>query len=340
MRLTAVIVLQVLLAGSYPFGCSGMFFRERPEAGAPSPLKGATGEPWELFPQNQVPGERPGTIGDELYWNIDPNVECNGVGSSDPVYGNVTRPQLVPFVVDSTAPHRTDIAMMVAPGGHYDILVWDKEGTDVARWLNTLGISAFVLKYRVPRRSWLDDPNILSSKAALMDAQRAISMIRAKAQHLNLSASRVGFLGFSAGANLAGDLTSSQDRMYPRFDVIDDVDYKPNFQLLLYGAATQSLVENKTVAAGFPPTFFAISGDDPCVNAYFVAVQFLLLRGAHGRAQPELHIYANGTHSYGRCSDRWVTKDYEVCNWPQDAIQFMSHTLGVQLLKSARNEHQ
>ena len=131
--------------------------------------------PLILFPDGQVPGERPGQIGPE--------------SGTSTIY-NVTVPTLTPYL--ATAP--IGAAVIVAPGGAYKLLSWDLEGTDIAAWLNSIGIHAFILKYRVPARSWLP-----FGQAPFMDAQRAVGVLRNMAPTLQINVSRIGFMGFSAG---------------------------------------------------------------------------------------------------------------------------------------------
>jgi len=154
----------------------------------------------------------------------------------------------------------SDTAVIIAPGGAYNLLAVDREGTDIALWLNSLNIHAFVLKYRVPERPWLD-----FGQAPLLDAQRSVRLVRQMAQatnttamegkqqqHLprlpNLNPSKIGFMGFSAGAHLAGHLNvawkqpkqQQQEsgigrRSYQSVDDIDDkISCRPDFAIMVY----------------------------------------------------------------------------------------------------------
>ena len=116
---------------------------------------------------------------------------------------------------------------------HLGILAIDREGTDIAAWLNSVGVSAFVLKYRVPARAWLP-----FGAAPLMDAQRAMGLVRemaANGSYPSLNASKVGFMGFSAGAHLTGHLNVAwASRAYDKVDAADELPCRPSFAMMVY----------------------------------------------------------------------------------------------------------
>ncbi|MDR2916742.1 MAG: alpha/beta hydrolase, partial [Tannerella sp.] len=116
-------------------------------------------------------------------------------------------------------------AMIVCPGGGYGRLAYDMEGTEICDWLNDLGITAILLKYRVPRREGRE-----KHAAPLQDAQRAISYVRANHEKLNIHPDRIGVMGFSAGAHLSVMLSNSySERTYPAVDEFDHVSMRPDF---------------------------------------------------------------------------------------------------------------
>jgi acetyl esterase/lipase len=209
--------------------------------------------------------------------------------------GNVSTPQLHVFLPPSDK--ATGAAVVVCPGGGFNILAWDLEGTEVAEWLNSLGVAAAVLKYRVPTRNHAD-----RLQAPVMDAQRAISLTRSKAGAWRLDPQRIGILGFSAGGATAGlACTQNGKRLYDPLDDADSAACRPDFGVLIYpGAlwddATGKLRDDVVVSGETPPMFFAHAFDDrvSCENS--VAL-FLALKRA-GVAS-ELHVYDRGGHGYG-----------------------------------------
>lgn len=204
----------------------------------------------------------------------------------------------------------TGAAVVICPGGGYNILALDLEGTEVADWLNELGVTGIVLKYRVPNRS-KNDPKWL---APLMDAQRAMSLVRSKAKQWGLDPKRIGILGFSAGGNLSA-LTSTRfaKREYPAIDKIDEISPRPDFACLIYPAwlnkkGTTELDEIFTVSDQTPPMFFAHAMDDPIECEASLAL-FLALKKR--KIPADLHIYDQGGHGYGlRRTEQPVT------TWP------------------------
>lgn len=189
----------------------------------------------------------------------------------------------------------TGVAVIIAPGGGYRFLAWDHEGEDVATWLNSLGATGVLLKYRVPRRP--DNP-----KAALQDAQRTVSLVRSKAQEWGLDSKKIGMLGFSAGGHLtAAAATNFDKRSYEAADEVDKVSCRPDFAVVIYpGGAIdrnkEKLNDDLPVTKETPPTFLAQSNDDR-VGPENAVLLYLALKKAGVPA--ELHIYATGGHGYG-----------------------------------------
>jgi acetyl esterase/lipase len=224
--------------------------------------------------------------------------------------------------------------MVVAPGGGYSILALDREGTDIAAWLNSVGVSAFLLKYRVPARAHLG-----FGAAPLMDAQRAMGLVREMAESGSvpgLNASRVGFMGFSAGGHLTGHLNVAwQSRGYPRVDAADDLPCRPDFSIMVYPwesvvqapvSATPDMATAPNVTKDTPPTMLVQAEDDP-VHMENALYYFLALKNAQA-GPSELHVYPNGGHGYGRCTVNPEDAGEEVCTWPDRGQQFLQN-LGV-----------
>ncbi len=231
--------------------------------------------------------------------------------------GNVRTPQIHVFLPD--AGHRSEAAMVICPGGGYNILAWDLEGTEVADWLNSLGMTAIVLKYRVPTRE--QNPKW---KAPVQDAQRAISLARNHAAEWKISPKKIGILGFSAGGETAARTALAPVRQYQRMDETDDVSCRPDYAVLIYPAylandSKTGLREDVAVSKDAPPMFLAHAFDDPVVPESSVFL-FLALKAAG--IPSELHIYDAGGHGYGlrsveslpvtgwtgRCAD-WMTRN-------------------------------
>jgi len=246
---------------------------------------------------------------------------------------NVSAPSLTPFLISRSLSNRTRAAVVVAPGGAYRELSWDLEGTQIANWLNSIGISAFVLKYRVPLRGWLP-----FGRAQLIDAQRAMRLVRSRAAELGLNASRVGFIGFSAGAHLSAHVANAfNESTYARIDAADDLSCRPDVSLVIYpwcvvgdtahhsqscGADTNHTL-SLSISAAVPPTIVVQAEDDP-VHVYNSIYYYLGLKQAP-TPPSELHIYPRGGHGYGLCPGRKPgdADYYEVCTWPARARAFL-----------------
>ncbi len=213
-------------------------------------------------------------------------------------------------------------AVVVFPGGGYYILAIDLEGTEVCEWLNSMGVTCVLLKYRVPNTGPYP-----KSAAALQDAQRALGMVRQHAQEWGIDSKRVGVLGFSAGAHLAAALSTHFDkRLYERVDAADELSRRPDFAVLIYpgylAVAENAMATNPEIqpTAQTPPSFIVQAEDDP-VHVENATNYFLQLKQA--KVPAELHIYAEGGHGYGlRRTNLPVTA------WTQLAERWL-HTIGV-----------
>jgi acetyl esterase/lipase len=189
----------------------------------------------------------------------------------------------------------TGVAVLIAPGGGYNHLSWDHEGEDVAAWLNGLGVTGIVLKYRVPRRP--DHPT-----HPLQDAQRALSLVRSKASEWGLHPNRIGLLGFSAGGHLTAVAATNHDkRAYEPIDDNDRASCRPDFAVIIYpggvvARGSDQLVPGIRVSKETPPTFLAQASDDR-VGAENSVLLYLALKRAGVPA--ELHVYASGGHGFG-----------------------------------------
>lgn len=194
-------------------------------------------------------------------------------------------------------------AILVCPGGGYSILAYNKEGTAVADWLNDLGFSVFILKYRVPD----------NRDGAFADIQRALSLIRFKAEKFGIDSSRIGAMGFSAGGHLCARLSSGySNRSYESIDAIDEVSCKPNFAILVYCAYLLSengcLNQEVAVAENTPKTFLVHAQDDNITPMSSVVYYQELTKL---KIPSELHLYPEGGHGYGL-----GYPNTRISNWP------------------------
>lgn len=187
-------------------------------------------------------------------------------------------------------------AVIVCPGGGYNLLAYDLEGTEICRWLNEMGVTAVLLKYRVPRRE-----GRAKYEAPLQDLQRAISYVRAHASSLDIDPGRIGVIGFSAGAHLAVMASNgSGQRTYPAVDAADRVSCRPDFCLLVYPAYLSGgrfeLAPEIKVSPQTPPTLLIQAEDD---KSFIDGSLFYYYALKEAGVPAEMHLYADGGHGYG-----------------------------------------
>lgn len=206
----------------------------------------------------------------------------------------------------------TGTAIVICPGGGYGHLSMDREGQQIADWLNSIGVAGFILKYRHQGVGY-------GYPAPLQDAQRAMRIVRSRAREWSLDPQRIGIMGFSAGGHLASSTgTHFQNNYYDAKDEIDQASCRPDFMVLLYPVITMEdsfthkgskqnllgknpdpkLVEDfsneKQVTPETPPTFLVHSNEDKTVPTENSVFFYLALRKAGVPA--EMHIYQNGPH--------------------------------------------
>jgi acetyl esterase/lipase len=229
----------------------------------------------------------------------------------------VTRPTLT--IYRPAKDKDTGTAMLICPGGGYWNLYWELEGEEVAAWVNSLGVTGILLKYRVPRRP--DEPKGEPARRPLQDAQRAVSLVRSRAREWGLSPQRIGMVGFSAGGHLAiATATSFDQRTYQPIDHVDNLSCRPDFAVLVYPGYLKAkdkdeLAERLRIPTGTPPVFLAHGGDDIISPPEHSVLMYLALRRANIPA--ELHVYATAAHDFGvRASDHPCSTWTEACaNW-------------------------
>ena len=208
---------------------------------------------------------------------------------------DVNVPELAHFPASGSG---ANPAVVVCPGGGYSHLAYSHEGVEIAEWLNSNGFSAFVLKYRCPKQR----------DAALMDAQRAISLIRARSAELKVDPKRIGIMGFSAGANLSVRASTGwRQRSYAAVDAVDGFSCRPDFALPIYPWALLAggkdavpppveLSPEYPVDDETPPAFMVQTEDDfakvECSIAYYTALK-------RAGVKAEMHLFPDGGHGYG-----------------------------------------
>jgi len=242
------------------------------------------------------PGQAPGEKGD-ISQEIDTTKPADNLVAGQRLIrlGNVSKPSITVF----PAPREkaTGAAVVICPGGGYHILAWDLEGTEVAEWLNQIGVTAVVLKYRVPARK-----DRAQFDAPLQDAQRAMGIVRSRAAEWGIDPARIGVLGFSAGAHLSAVLNSHcEQRTYPALDAADKISCRPDFVMLIYPGylvekSTTNLPPELKMNGKLAPTFIAQTEDDsvPVEGSLFY---YLALKQA--KIPAEMHLFAKGGHGYG-----------------------------------------
>jgi acetyl esterase/lipase len=238
------------------------------------------------------------------------------------------------FVHQAPADKANGTAVVICPGGGYGHLAIDHEGHETAEWLNTFGVTALVLKYR-HSASGHQHP------VPMLDGQRAIRTVRARASEWGIDPTRIGVLGFSAGGHLASTLATHFDSGDAKAaDAIDRASSRPDFLILCYPVITmtekymhrgshdnligkspdeslaRSLSNNLRVTAETPPTFIFQTDEDKAVPAENCLSFYLALRSAGVPA--ELHIYQNGKHGLGLAKEVAGTND-----WPARCLEWM-----------------
>ncbi|MBJ2175907.1 alpha/beta hydrolase fold domain-containing protein [Aureibaculum sp. A20] len=225
---------------------------------------------------------------------------------------DITNPSLTVFKPEN--PNASKAAIIVCPGGGYQILAIDKEGYEIAQWLNELGYTAFVLEYRVPKKE----------KGALQDVQRAIRLVRSKSVEFNLDPQKIGIMGFSAGGHLSANAAINyHKKSYSSIDVIDDISSRPNFAMLIYPAYldkgdNRNLSPELKIDKNTPPFFIFGTSDDSYGNSSLVMATALRDK----KVPIELHMLAKGGHGYGLRAGNIAAE-----TWPTLAAKWMENWL-------------
>jgi acetyl esterase/lipase len=262
------------------------------------------------------PGEPPGArraAGREVSGTV-----VDRAGNPRPVGGrpwiyvdSVSRPTITVY---SPQGRNTGAAVVVFPGGGYNVLAIDLEGTEACDWLTSRGITCVLLKYRVP---CVKTGPYRDCATALQDAQRAVGLVRFRAAQWHVDPHRIGVLGFSAGGHMVAALsTHFERRLYPAVDAADRVSCRPDFAVALYPGHLAvperhfALNPDIRVTSRTPPTFLLQAEDDPVDPVENSLVYYSALRRAGVAA--EMHVYVKGGHAFGlRRTESPITR------WPQ-----------------------
>ena len=233
-------------------------------------------------------------------------------------FAEVTDPAVEVYLADPATNNKS--AVIVCPGGAYRILAYDKEGTEIAGWLNKLGYSAFVLQYRIPDKK----------EGALQDAQRALRIVRKNASKWNLDPEKIGIMGFSAGGSLsARTSTLFNKKTYSPVDNADSLSCRPSFAMLIYPAyldlgPNKTLTPELELTKNTPPIFIFQTADDPYGNSALVMAG--ALRDA--KLPVELHLFHTGGHGYGLRPEKRAA-----IAWPMLAEKWLQDIFRVEAVK-------
>jgi len=229
------------------------------------------------------------------------------------------------MTVYSPLGRNTGAAVVVFPGGGYNVLAIDLEGTEVCDWLTSKGITCVLLKYRVPCAKigpYLDCPT------ALQDAQRTVGLVRHQAARWTIDPRKIGVIGFSAGGHMVAAIsTHDEKRLYPRVDAADDESCRPDFAIALYPGHLVTHGEDHAlnpdihVTSRTPPTFLIQAEDDPVDPVENSLVYYSALKKAGVPA--ELHVFAKGGHGFAL---RQV--ESPVTQWPR-LVETWLRTIGI-----------
>ncbi len=246
-------------------------------------------------------------------------------------WNEITNVSVPTFTFYPPKGHNTNAAVIVFPGGGYRGLAIDLEGTEICDWLTSIGVSCFLLKYRVPGSGPYWDTNLkmhIDPKVhtALQDAQRALSVIRYRAAEWKVDPHKIGVIGFSAGGHLVAEISTHLNRIYPNIDSADNVSVRPDFAIALYPGHMSISYSDLSklnpaiqVTKETPPTFLVHAQDDPVDPVEYSLLYYAAL--AKEKVPVEMHIFAEGKHAFGlRTTDKPITK------WPDLAFEWLKAT--------------
>jgi acetyl esterase/lipase len=241
---------------------------------------------------------------------------------------NVSQPTMTVYAPTGK---NTGAAVVVFPGGGFQILAIDLEGTEVCDWLTSKGITCVLLKYRVPGRPyvWQCDcrpHNLEISVPSLQDAQRTLRLVRLHAAEWHIDPHKVGVLGFSAGGYLVAEVSTNFKRhLYTPIDAADKESSRPDFAVAVYpghiATDADTLNPNVPVSRDTPPTFLVQAEDDHVDGVHQSLVYYSALKKAG--VPVEMHLYAHGGHAFGLRRTQ-----LPITNWPR-LVEVWLRTMGV-----------
>ncbi|WP_196782919.1 alpha/beta hydrolase [Chryseobacterium vaccae] len=226
---------------------------------------------------------------------------------NDGMVSNVSNPTITIYKPKN---NNTGTAVIVFPGGGYNKLAIELEGSEVCEWLASIGVTGILLKYRVPASGPHYNKDCRCEKdpikpLALQDAQRTIGLVRSQAKEWNIDPNKIGVMGFSAGGHLVAEVsTNYEKRVYPISDTTDQISCKPDFGIVFYPGhmtfhTSKPYELNPTIPVNknTPPTFILHAGNDNIDNIKNSLVYYMALQKAG--VKTEYHIYAEGGHAFG-----------------------------------------
>ncbi len=216
---------------------------------------------------------------------------------------NINNPSLTVYLPAKEKANGTSV--IICPGGGHNKLVITAEGKEAAEYFNSIGVTAFVLKYRLFR----EDNSPYKPEDAATDGRRAVQLVRQHATQWNLDTSRIGLMGFSAGGELAGWVAFDEYQQKPvKPDAVDKQNSKPNFLMLVYPGP---LVVKDNIGSNAPPLFMVAANDDECCSEPLVKLVQLYRKAA---VKTEMHLYAKGNHAFNMGKRSALQS---IHSWPQ-----------------------
>jgi acetyl esterase/lipase len=236
---------------------------------------------------------------------------------------NVAQPTMTVYSPQGT---NTGVAVVVFPGGGYNALAVDLEGTEICDWLRSRGITSVLLKYRVPTKPKVGPYSV--SPQALEDAQRTLGLVRSRAAEWHIDPHKIGVIGFSAGGHMVAAISTHFDkRSYPAVDAADKESCRPDFAVALYPGHLWNedkgfmLNPNVPVTSDTPPMFILQAENDPVDDVRNSLVYYIALKKA--RVPVEMHLYAEGGHGFGLRPTK-----FPITKWPQ-LVETWLRTIGM-----------